>query len=198
MSELEWLAVERRRSRHWRTQLHNRRFAILLLGLSALLALWLAVFALPSASDQLAAQQREAARLQATADKTVAEQLAAALATGDYGDLQSHLSSFHALGYFPRAVVLNARQCVVASIGMGAEVVIGAAAPASLSAAAKAMPLLRGSEQLGQLLTVGKPAEPPRGTLQAQWAPALASALAALGARTILLLPANWRARLKA
>ena len=197
MTELEWPAVERRRGRNWRSQLRTHRFPILLLGLSVLLALWLAVIALPSASELFTAQKSDAVRLQAMADKTIAEHLAAALATGDYGDLQTQLSSFHTLGYFPRAVVLNARQRVVASAGMGGEAVIGAPVPAAMSAAAKAMPLLRGTDQVGQLLTLGKAAETPAASLPSLWALALASALAAMGAAAILLLPARWRSRAK-
>lgn len=196
-AELEWPAVDRRRGRNWRSQFRNHRFPILLLGLGALLALWLAVFALPAAHEQFNAQKSEAVRLQAMADKTLAEHLAAALATGDYGDLQAQLSTFHTLGYFPRALVLNARQRVVASAGMGGEAVIGAPAPAAMSGAAKAMPLLRGTDQVGQLLTLGRAAEPGAGGLRALWVLALASALAALAAAALLLLPANWRLRVK-
>lgn len=197
LAELEWPAVDRRRGRSWRSRFRSHRLALVLLGASALLALWLGVWALPAASGQIAEQQAEAERLQTMADNTVTQQLAAALATGDYGDLQSQLSGFHGLGYFPRAVVLNARQRVVASVGMAGEAVIGAAAPAALSRAAKSMPLRRGSDQVGQLLTVGKAAEPPRHSLWALWALALASAVTALGAAAVLLLPANWRTRIE-
>ena len=197
MAELEWPAVDRRRGRSWRTQPRSHRFALLLLGASALLALGLALVAWPAANEQVAAQQSEVVRLQTMADKTVAEHLAATLASGDYGEVQFQLSSFHALGYFPRALVLNARQRVVASVGVGGEAVMGAAAPAALSGAARATPLLRGTDQVGQLLNLGKAAEPPVGSLRILWSLALASALAALGAAAILLLPVSWRVRLK-
>ena len=196
MSQLEWPAVDRRRGRNWRAQLRSHRFALMLLGCGALLALWLALFALPAASDRAHAQQAEAVRLQTMADKTLAEHLAAALAAGDYGELQAQLSIFHTLGYFPRAVVLNARQRVVATAGTGGEAPIGAAAPAALSSAAKAMPLLRGTDQVGQLLTLGMPADAPRGAFRALGALALAGVLATLGAAAVLLVPPNWRPRL--
>lgn len=195
ISDLEWPAVDRRRNRDWRTLMRSHRVPLLLLGLSALLTLWLAVFSLPAAGDRLTARESEATRLQGIADRTVVEQLTATLASGDYGEVQAQLSHFHTLGYFSRAVVLNARQRVVASVGMGGEAVIGTPVPATVSAAATAAPLVRGTDQLGQLLQLGRAAAPAGNSIHAPWVIALASCLAALAAAATLVLPANWRAR---
>jgi hypothetical protein len=194
-SGLEWPAVDRRRNRDGRALLRSQRVPLMLLGLSALLTLWLSVISLPAAGDRLAAQQSATTRLQGVADKTVTQQLTETLATGDYGEVQAQLTHFQTLGYFPSAVVLNARQRVVASVGMGGEVVIGAAVPATVSAAASAAPLVRGTEQFGQLLQLGQAEGPPEGSIRAPWIIALASCLAALAAAVTLVVPAHWRSR---
>jgi hypothetical protein len=197
LAELEWPAVDRRRGRNWRTLVRGHRVTLLLLGLGAVLALWLAAVALPAASERALAQQAEAARFHAMVDKTMSEHLSSALATGDYGELQNQLSIFHGLGYFQRAVVVNARQRAVAAAGTGNEVSIGNPLPPDLGSSAKPMPLLRGSEQLGQLLVLDKAADTQRPAFLGLWALALACFLALLGAAAVLLLPSNWRPRHK-
>ncbi len=197
MPELEWPVVDRRRGRGWRSRLRNHRVPLVLLACSALLTLWLALFALPAAREQAGVQQAEAVRLQSLADMTMAKMLGAALASGDYGELQAELTMFHTLGYFPRALVVNAKARVVAAAGTGNEAPIGVAAPVALSSTAKVVPLLRGSEQVGQFLSLGKPAETRSRAPPMLWPLALLSCLATLAAAAMLMAPANWRLRFK-
>ena len=53
------------------------------------------------------------AKLQALADKTLVRGVGTAMSTGDYGDVQTVLSSYSSLGYFEGAAVVNVRQRVV-------------------------------------------------------------------------------------
>ena len=197
MPELEWPVVDRRRGRGWRSRLRNHRVPLLLLACSALLTLWLALFALPAAREQSGVQQAEAVRLQSLADMTMAKMLGAALASGDYGELQAELTMFHTLGYFTRALVVNARERVVAAAGTGSEATIGAAAPAALSSTAQVIPLLRGTEPLGRFLNLGKVGETRSRAPPVLWPLALLSCLTTLGVAAVLLAPANWRQRFK-
>ena len=161
---------------------------LLLLAASVLLGGWLALFALPAANDEWIARQDETVRLQAMVEQTVVQHLSNALATGDYGDLQDELSGFQALGYFPRAMVLNASQRVVATAGVGNEATIGEVAPVALPASVKSILLKRGNEQLGRLIC-------PERTLRAEQMPfsslsmlALLGALSAIAAIALFLL----------
>ena len=198
LPQLEWPAVDRRRDRSWRAAARSQRPSLLLLTASAVVALWLAFFALPAASDLAAAQQTDASRVQAMADRTMTNALAAALATGDYGEVQNELTGFHALGYFQRAVVINARQRVVASAGPVSEATMGAPLPAAAGSGAKSAALLRGSEQVGQLLSFGKAAEAGRGaSFRALRLTALFSFLLAVAAGVALVIPQGWLQRLR-
>jgi hypothetical protein len=159
------------------------RLSVLLLGCSTLLALGLAAVAVPEL--RRIADQREAqlARLQALADKSLVRGIGTVMATGDYGDVQTALSSFSSLGYFDGAAVVNVRQRVVALSGRTDQLRIGDPVPEDTQRSAQTIELALGAERLGQLLIV--PAPP---TLQAAnlpaWLPGLAWAagLTALGA----------------
>lgn len=188
-SELTWPQVDRRRGRDWRSHWRERAVPLVLSALSALVSCWLAFFALPAADQEQAARQAESARSKAMLDKTVIEHLSSALATGDLGDLQDELSGFHALGYFPRAVVLNDRQRVVASVGMGNEARIGAAAPVAPGGVSRSVPLTQAGDELGRLLFAERPAPSDALPMTTWRVLGAAGALAAIGAAFTLLLP---------
>jgi hypothetical protein len=149
--ELVWPAVERRRGAHGPASW----LSLLLVAASALLALWLSLAVVPGIHDDAAALREQAARLHAMADATMVSKLSAVLATGDYGDVQTLLSSFDSLGYFQGAAVINARQRVVATAGAIGDVRIGEAAPPAFTESARANDLAQGLQRYGQLLTVG-------------------------------------------
>ena len=148
--QLMWPQVDRRRSA--RGGVSRGRLTVILVGLTALLALSVALLAIPAARDQTANQKSEASRFLLMADSTMTQNLSAMLATGDYGDVQTTLTSFESLGYFDGAVVTNARQRVIAIAGAATGARIGDAVPASLASAAQAFDLMQGSERSGQLL----------------------------------------------
>jgi hypothetical protein len=152
--ELVWPAVERRRGVHslasW--------LSLLLVAASALLALWLSLAVVPGIHDEAAALREQAARLHAMADATMVSKLSAVLATGDYGDVQTLLSSFESLGYFQGAAVTNARQRVIATAGPVGDVRIGDAVPQAFAESARSDDLAQGSQRYGQLLTMGRSA----------------------------------------
>lgn len=183
VSENTWSSAEGQRGFGWRSLV-----LLLLTVSSALLAGWLAIFALPAASDEQLARQAETSRLQAMADQTVIQHLSSALAAGDYGDLQEELSGFHALGYYPRAIVLNASKRVVASVGVGNEARIGDAAPEALAASVRSVALTRGTEELGRFIYPERTVRAEPKSLSTLRVFAAASALAAIGAALFFLL----------
>ncbi len=195
VSELSWPSVDRRSRSDCRGQLRSQALPLVLLGLSAGLAGWLAFIALPAASDERAARQAETLRLQTMADNTVVAHLSAALATGDYGELQDELSGFHALGYFPGAAVLGVRQRVVATVGMGNDAAIGATVSAAVAATTRSVPLVLGGDELGRLLYLERTAQTDRVAIPTLKGLAGASTLAALAAAALLLPPALRRRR---
>jgi hypothetical protein len=121
---------------------------------SALLAVWLAVVQAPEIQRQASAQRAETERLHGVLDQTMARALASALATGDYGEVQTALSSFETLGYFKAAAVVNAQQRVVSASGSAEGLRIGDALPATLTANARSLPLTLGSQPYGQLVVL--------------------------------------------
>ncbi len=131
------------------------RLGVLLLVISALVALWMAVLVLPRARDETVVLQTEVARLQDMSHKSMLNSLANTLATGDYGEVQAALSSFAALGYFRGAVVTNARQRVVAIAGDAGDARIGDAVSPGLAKSAQLTDLTVGSDRQGQLLSLG-------------------------------------------
>ncbi len=148
--QLMWPQVDRRRAA--RAGASRGRMAVILVGLTALLALSVALLAIPAARDQTANQKSESSRFLVMADSTMTQNLSAMLATGDYGDVQTTLSSFESLGYFDGAVVTNARQRVIAIAGAATGARIGDTVPASLAGAAQVFDLMQGSDRSGQLL----------------------------------------------
>ena len=128
---------------------------------TVLLTAWLAMAALPRELEAGGDRRAELARLHAMADKTMVHGLSIALASGDYGDVQTALSSFHALGYFSSALVTNAKTRIVSLAGEPHGLRIGDPIPADAVRKAQALDLRMGSERLGQLLvtTVGPATE---------------------------------------
>jgi hypothetical protein len=183
---LVWPAVERRRG------VNNSRatwISLLLVAASALLALWLSLAVVPGIRDDAAALREQAARLHAMADATMRSKLSAVLATGDYGDVQTLLSSFESLGYFQGAAVTNVRQRVIAAAGSIADLRIGDELPQTVANGASAVDLAQGSQRYGQLLTVGRaPINAPDGGLLAiRIGVALAGLSAAIAAVLLVL-----------
>lgn len=147
-TELAWPQVERRR------RVVPRWIAwpaASLACVAALLGGWMTAVAVPQARQDAVVRQADLDRLRAMADSTVTRSMATAMASGDYGEVQAALSSFAALGYFEKAVVTNARQRVVASVGELSGVRIGDAPPADLVQQAQASDLMQGSETNGRL-----------------------------------------------
>ena len=147
---LQWPEVDRRQAPQVAL---STRAGVLLMALSAVLALWLTLWVAPRARDEALALQAEVQRLQAMGSKSMISTLAASLATGDYGELQATLSNFGALGYFETAVITNARQRVVAVVGSVPDVRIGDGLPPALAKGNAASELALGNERYGQLLT---------------------------------------------
>ena len=133
-----------------------RRLSVVLLGCSSLLALWLAA-AVPDLSRNASTRDAQVTRLQGLADKTLVRGVGTAMSTGDYGDVQSVLSTYASLGYFDGAAVVNVRQRVVALSGRTDQVRIGDPVPEDTLRDAQAIDLTLGSERMGQLLIMPAP-----------------------------------------
>ena len=149
---LQWPEVDRRAAPQVAL---TTRIGVLLMALSALLALWLTVVAAPQARDEALALRAEVQRLQGMGSKSMVSTLAASLATGDYGELQAALANFATLGYFQSAVITNARQRVVAMVGTVPDTRIGDGVPPAVARSAEAHDLALGGERFGQLLLQG-------------------------------------------
>ena len=159
------------------------RVAMLLIAISAMLALWTAVFVAPRVRDEATALQQEVLRQQEMGTKSMLSNLGGLLATGDYGEVQSALASFTALGYFQSAVITNARQRVVAMAGTVPDARIGDGVPPALARAAQTTDLVLGTDRHGQLLALGVVVPNTlAGSSRLMWvASAAASATALLG-----------------
>jgi hypothetical protein len=161
--------------------------ALALIG--ALLASWLALAALPELQRSTAERETQLTQARALADKTLVRGVATALATGDYGDVQSALGGVAALGYIDGAAVLNQRQRVVALSGGTDPLRIGDPVPTSVQASAQVVELVLGTDSLGQLLILPAPAPQRAAGLPRHLVPlAGGTALAAAGAALALLL----------
>jgi hypothetical protein len=125
--------------------------AAVLLGLTVLCCAWLLFFALPQSAQGTQALQGEYNRLR---DGTMTRSLSAALATGDYGDVQSALQNCLELAQLESAVVVNDKQRTVAIVGTLKNQRIGEAVVPGYAAGAKALKLATGSQEHGQLLFV--------------------------------------------
>jgi hypothetical protein len=145
-SVLVWPQVDRRKSSApspapW--------LALALLGLGALCSAWLLFLALPQSVQTAQGLQNEYSRLR---DGTMTRGLSAALATGDYGDVQSALQTFQELGQLESAVVTNEKQRVIAVAGAVKNQRIGEAVVPSYAAGATVLKLATGSQKQGELL----------------------------------------------
>jgi hypothetical protein len=148
VDDLLWPQVDRRAPAK---PLRTQWLPVVLTCVAALLAAWLALIVLPQARDAIAAQRTETEQMVKLADNTIAQGLATALATGDYGVVQTELSLFAALGYFQSAVVTNANGRVVAMAGPLEKMRIGEPVTAEYAGRARARPLSLGSERHGEL-----------------------------------------------
>jgi hypothetical protein len=122
------------------------------LGLAA--ATWLGsvvlmFVAVPQAMQNLQALHTEHKALQ---EGTMTRGLSAALATGDYGEVQLALQTFYDLGQVESAVVTNEKQRAVALVGGVKNQRIGEPVVPGYATAASALRLATGSQQHGQLL----------------------------------------------
>lgn len=184
-TEVAWPQVERRRRvvPRWISWP-----AAVLACLAALLGGWMTAVTVPQARQDAVVRQADLDRLRAMADSTVSRSIATAMASGDYGEVQAALSSFAALGYFEQAVVTNARQRVVASVGDMSGVRIGDAPPAELVQQAQVSDLMQGSEANGRLL-VQRPASfaaAQNRVLHLQWLAGLAMLSAGAAAALVV------------
>lgn len=146
--ELTWPQVERR------ARPKPSRSDITLLGISVagvVLSGLLLLFLLPRWQEAHDAQATRVEQLVARGDRTAAQGLALAMASGDYGDVQSELQAFASLGYFSDALVTNTRQRVVAMVGAPNGQAMGAALLPELERRHRRLPLAVGSQEYGAL-----------------------------------------------
>ncbi|HOL64601.1 MAG TPA: hypothetical protein PLB97_04625 [Accumulibacter sp.] len=114
-----------------------------------LLSLWVSTVAVP---ETMASYQAEAQRRRTMSDQTMIRDLSIAMASGDYGDVQTALSSFASLGYFESALVSNTRKRVVAQAGLDTGIRIGDETPPDVKKFARTIDLMLANESQGQLL----------------------------------------------
>jgi hypothetical protein len=190
-----WPAVERRARPRL---LWPRAIAMMLAVSAALLAAWLMVSPLPAAREALGAQQAQLDRLSTAADGALMHGLAVALATGDYGEVQTELSQFHALKYFGAAAVVNERGRVVALDGPMAGVRIGEPLALPLAGAPRTLPLALGTQSYGQVV-LNPVASVAKVSAASEQAAEAQSALAAMrGSAALLVLACSAAAGLLA
>ena len=192
--QVVWPAVERRRSARARSASKLRRF-LAIAGTAVLLTATLTVAAMTF--ERAATLQAEGTRLQSLAESTMTQGLSAALATGDYGEVQAALSSFASLGYFGGAVVTNTRQRVIATAGEVGDARIGDSLRPSVSALAKTHELEQGSVRHGRLLILSADAAgaPDKGLLLLLVAAVMAGCTA-VGAAAVLFVQRYQRHRI--
>jgi hypothetical protein len=150
-SALVWPQVERRAKSATSV---GPALAWALMLCSVLACAWLALVAAPQAGQQAAARQADFIALR---DGTMGRGLSAALATGDYGEVQSALQTFAELGHFQSAVVVNDKQRSVAIVGAVKNQRIGEPVAPAYAQSATSLKLTTGSQQQGQLLFVAMP-----------------------------------------
>ena len=175
-----WPQVERRQ------HMASRRFVwpmLALLLVAAACAAWIALVAAPAARDSIGAHQTETRRLRTLSETTFAHDLSLALATGDYGDVQTALASFSQRGYFQGAVVTNATYRIVAASGAVDRQRIGDGVTPAFAKRAQTLDLRLGAQALGQVVFVSAPPPADVGRLAAGMVPVAALGCAlALGA----------------
>lgn len=158
-----------------------------LVCLATLACVWLAAVSLPRVVLLSAQQEERTQQLSRKASDTLVQALSAALATGDYGDVQNELSQFAALGYFNVAVVTNSRARVVAVSGSPEGVRIGDPVPAAFTGRVPPRPLVIGAERYGDLFVSADAPATAASLGDARWLTLLACA-AAGGAALLLAL----------
>jgi len=129
----------------------DARLLLLLTAASTLLGVWLMAYGVPRAHQSMAAERAVAVRLQSKIDGTLVQGLAAALATGDYGQVQEVLSNFATLGDLQNAAVTNLNNRIVALAGTVNDLHIGDEVPADFAASAKIFDLPVNGERLGRV-----------------------------------------------
>jgi len=179
---LVWPPSRERRQRRRGLRL-SRAGAIALAACSALLAVWIALFAVPDVTGQ-------SARQQVLAEKTMAHMLSVAMATGDYGEVQQALSTFESIGYFQGAAVTNTSQRVVSLANAESGWRIGDAPPVDSASKTRALELSMGSEQYGRLWLFGG-----SGNAGARLTAIRAAALAACATAAAAMLLLLWHRR---
>ncbi len=157
---LVWPAVERRA---YVASPRATWTALALSTLAALVSAWLAFSAVPKTQLAAQAQQDQFERVRKATDGTLVGSLSQAMATGDYGEVQTALSSLANLGYFESAVVANAKGKVVALAGPVPLQRIGDPINGAYAGSARALGLAAGPEGPGQALLV----EPKAASFQA-------------------------------
>ena len=137
----------------------------------AALSAWLLLSAVPRVAGAAASASSELARGQASADALIAHGLSVELFAREYGHVQDLLTRCAEIGYFTRAIVTNRDKLIVASVGPIADLKIGDKL-ADVTPGARRIPLMLGSERLGDLV---------------MWMPALSSRALTLDADVDLL-----------
>jgi len=117
--------------------------------LCTLLSLWVAAMAVP---ETVASYQADAQRRRTMSDQTMIRDLSLAMASGDYGDVQTVLSSFASMGYFESALVSNSRNRVVAQAGSDTGIRIGDETPPDVKKFARIIDLSLANEPQGKLM----------------------------------------------
>lgn len=174
---MSWPQVERRAPQK------PTRADITLLALSflgVLLSALLLGYLLPRWQDAHEAQRERLEQLVARGERTAALRLCEALSRGDYGDVQTELSSLATLGYFADAAVSNTRGRVVALVGKPPGLAIGSPAPADGDAQFRRTPLTMGAQTFGTLWLLPQAEEPGELPLTAGLTAAAMTGLASL------------------
>jgi|ERR1043166_899963 hypothetical protein len=131
-----------------------RFFAVLCLVLSVItasLSAWLFYSVVPKVAAAAASADEELTRNQASTDALMAQGLAEALFTRDYGTVQDLLARYAEVGYLTRAAVTNREQLVIASVG-SLPLKIGSKLQDEVAAGLRRIPLSLRSERFGELL----------------------------------------------
>jgi hypothetical protein len=151
-----WPQVERRKAAASPQPPWLRLALLSLLSLCTLCSAWLVFLALPQAQRSEQALRAEFSSLR---DGTMTRGLSAALATGDYGEVQLVLQTFFDLGQFQSAVVTNDKQRAIAVAGAVKNQRIGEPVVPTFASAAQVLKLATGSQQHGELLFEPAPSQ---------------------------------------
>jgi hypothetical protein len=192
---LVWPAVERRAF----VASPRATWTQLVISLAALaVCTWLASSALPRLQRSVQAQQEQVDRVRKITDATLVGGLSQALATGDYGDVQTSLASFGGLGYFDSAVVTNANGKVVAIVGEVPRQRIGDPVSPGYAASTRAIGLAAGPDGNARVLLADARASTGDviSTRGLTWAARLVTALCSgLALLAVVAAWRSWRSR---